>query len=114
VRPGLYLGNLKSGTSKLVGSVQSYGLPNPYWSQNSVNFIFNTDNSQLFLGHIDGTIAPLNKGQFINWIDENRYLYSNEALRLGEIGKDENVTVTKIPEGIKSINPKYFTFVFLE
>ncbi len=114
VTPGLYLGNLKNGTSKLVGSVQSYGLPNPYWSPNSVNFIFNDDTSQLFLGNIDGAIILLDRGQFVDWIDEDRYLYSNEVLRIGETGKDKNVTVEKISESIKYISPKYFTVVFLK
>ena len=113
VTPGIYVGNLREGSSQLVASAQPYGLPYSfYWSTDNTHFIFETEQSHLFLGNVNGEIVPLAGGQFLGWIDASHYLYGKVAI--GEIGKEADLIAVSIPASIKYINPDYFTFVFVK
>ena len=115
VTPGIYIGNLRAGSSQLVETAGLYGLPYSFnWSPDSVHFVLVGIQSQFFLGNVSGEITPLTEGRFLGWIDESRYLYLAGKIFLGEIGKETNLIVANIPASIKYINPDYFTFVFVK
>lgn len=112
---GVYIGNLRNGSSHLVESGSSYGLPHAYeWSPNSEHFIFENDrHTEMYLGNTQGEVTPLNiRGYKIVWLDDQRYIYfpyKEDTLEIvmGEIGKEGKVTIAT---GHFS---KPFTFVFL-
>ena len=112
---GIYIGNLRDGSSKLIESEEIAWLPNSFaWNPDSEHFIFWNEQNHLFLGDTNGRITPLATGLFLGWIDNSRYLYSfYDGIAMGEIGKEENVKVVDLPAGIKYINSSYFTFIFV-
>ena len=111
---GIYLGNLRDGTTKLIGTGESYDLPlspNSYdWSPDSTHFIFEDYQDQMFMGNIRGEIFSLGNARFARWIDANRYLY--EMVTMAEIGKEEKGRVIDLLPSIPYMNYQYFTLVF--
>jgi hypothetical protein len=107
---GVYLGNLHDGTTKLVfkSTVNEFDQPTLYhsWSPDSMHFAFEDDYYHLYIGNLQGEIAPARPGDFIDWIDNTRYLFHGDSL--GEIGKEEYYKVTEYPLNITSA-----TFIFL-
>ena len=113
VASGIYIGNLRDGSSQFLESAQLYGIPNSfYWSSDNVHFIFENEQSLLFLGNVNGTTTSLNGGAFLGWIDTNHYLYLFSKIFLGEIGNKTNLFVSDMPIPIHNTNP--FIFVFLK
>ena len=108
--PGIYIGNLRDGDSKLIDSEKIIDLPYSFvWNPGSTHFIFSDGQDHLFLGDINGEITQPATGLFLGWIDDNRYVFLNGGVAMGEIGKEENVRVIQLPSGII---PKDFAFVF--
>ncbi len=91
---GIYLANLRNGTTQFLGDAGLDSLPSYYsWSSDSAHFIFENANDKMYLGDVHGEITPLNSYNFLNWIDSSRYLCLYRGLTMGEIGKDEIVRV---------------------
>ena len=108
---GIYIGNLRDGDSRLINSEKINDLPYSFvWNTGSTHFIFSDGQYHLFLGDINGEITQPATGLFLGWIDDNRYVFLNGGVAMGEIGKEENVRVIQLPSGII---PNDFTFVFL-
>lgn len=114
VASGVYLGNLRDGTSQLmnVPSLESTDLPfRYYWSPDSAHFIFEAISDQMYLGNVYGKITLLSGGEFLGWMDATRYLHG--AVAMGETGKEADVMVTKLPAGFAPNNNFHpFTYVF--
>jgi hypothetical protein len=95
---GVYLGNLRDGSSQLLHTPQ----PNentalvevPFyhdgWSPDSVSFIVHDGSFRLFIGNIHGEIVPMGSSRGIEvsgWIDNKRFLRKDGVLY--EVGKQE-------------------------
>jgi hypothetical protein len=104
---GIYLGNLRNGTSQLVYSPQPnqntgfVDVPNYYdgWSPDSLSFIVHDDIFRLFIGDIHAEIVPIGSGRGIEvsgWIDNNHLLMENGVLY--EVSKQELVQVVNYLE----------------
>lgn len=105
---GIYLGNLRNGTSKLVYTPTSDDLPfYYYWNPDSAHFIFEDYKDQMFMGNVDGGITPLHRWRFFEWIDNSHYLYAGVAM--GEIDKEAGVKVAELPAGVE-----YFNFFYVK
>ena len=110
---GIYIGNLRDGSSKLVESEEVIWFPNSFaWSPDNRHFIFWDNRSHLFLSNINGEVSQIAVGSFLGWIDSNRFVFINGGVAMGKIGKEANVRVADLPTGIKYFNQTYFTFVF--
>jgi hypothetical protein len=113
ITAGIYIGDLRDGSSELAVSSQPYGLPYSfYWNPDSESFVFENERSQIFLGNINRTIIPLAEGNFLGWIDDSSYLYLSGKILLGNIENEAKVVVTKIV-GAPG-NSQSFTFVFIK
>ena len=98
---GIYLGNLKERTSQLlytppVGAVSPLDLPSSYhgWSPDSLHFILEGYNTNLYVGNIYGefTQVGFSRGtEVFGWIDNSRFLMQDGVLY--EVGKQEIVRV---------------------
>ena len=92
---GVYLGNLRDGTSQLLyvpPPNENTGLvdvPLYYdtWSPDSKNFVFH--DFLIFMGNIDGEIVSLGWGEgILGWIDDKHYV-----LGTGAVGDVDNIIV---------------------
>jgi hypothetical protein len=110
---GVYLGDLRTGTTSLIGKAQLYGLPASYfWSPDSTHFISSDPQKGLYSADINGKYALLQSEVFDGWLDANHYLYrlhGNEVM--GEVGADDKkFNFIQFP-GKKTVG--WDTFVFL-
>jgi hypothetical protein len=112
VTEGIYLGNLRDGSTRFLGSSEQYGLPHYFWSQDSEHFILEDYQLGMFMGDVNGKVTPLTGRGCIGWLDESRYLYGNAYV--GEIGLDTKVKVGQSPTGQNNQNPDYFSYVYLK
>lgn len=115
ITAGLYLGNLRTATSQLIGS--SYIAPFPLkWSADSEHFFFEDANDHLYIGNTQGDVNALGYGTFMRWIDNNHYLYENHNIWMCTIGEQACVSVVALPrDRIKYIrNYDYFASVFVQ
>lgn len=115
---GVYLGNLRDGTSQRIYPPQSskgievhdpsslnyYG-----WSPDSRHFIFE-DWYDTIMGNIQGEATLVGRGGICGWIDKNHYLDGCGVL--AEVGKQERVRVIEWPSNIDRSEPP-IVFVFL-
>ena len=119
---GVYLGNLRDGSSRFLGSAPLYGSPDSFeWSPDSEHFIFEDDRqTRLYLGNIQGDVTPLNVMGFeAGWIDSHRYIYfpSNGAgleLLMGEVGNEGNTPVVDLPAGLTNVHTGLFAYAFVK
>lgn len=99
---GVYLGNLRDGSSQLLHTAQPnenttlVDVPLYYdgWSPDSVSFIVHNGSFRLFIGNIHGELVPMGSSRGIEvsgWIDNKRFLRKDGVLY--EIGKQELVQV---------------------
>jgi Tol biopolymer transport system component len=111
---GVYLGNLRNGTSQLMVMREQRDEPLNFdgWSPDSKYFIFQDIGDQMYIGNIHGEITKLSRGVFLGWVDTNRYLY--DGLFMGELGKKTNVRVAKSPSDFVLDNSHPIAFVFLK
>jgi hypothetical protein len=117
---GVYLGNLRDGSSRLITPEVFYGLrllePNQ-WSPDSKHFFFYDDGrTKMYIGNINGDITPLaDTGLWAGWLDSQRYLYKKDnRMMVGEIDKEGAISVVSLPAGLKNLYPNYFTYVFVK
>jgi dipeptidyl aminopeptidase/acylaminoacyl peptidase len=114
---GIYLGNLYEGTSKLlyVPPVNDFDVPSFYrsWSPDSTHFIVEDTSTQTYIGNIHGETVLLSPGLFVGWIDSKRYLLNRGVLELvlGEIGKQELITVMETPLDLTIYDPRTYVFI---
>jgi Tol biopolymer transport system component len=88
---GLYLGNLRDGTSQLL-----YALPQREargridgWSLDNVHFVFSDLDDRMYMGNIHGEIIPLGRGAgILGWADNNHYILGN-----GVVGDVDHINV---------------------
>jgi Tol biopolymer transport system component len=114
---GVYLGNLREGTSQLLFTPQPESvnthpeLPTSYhgWNMDSTHVIFTGERSRIYIGNIYREVTRLGPYLFAGWIDNRRYLFYWGAL--GEIGKQGLVRVMKYPSGLTVENPSAFVFL---
>lgn len=99
---GVYLGNLRNGTSQLLYAPQPnentalVDVPLYYdgWSPDSVSFIVHNGSFRLFVGNIHGGLVPMGSSQGLEisgWIDNKRFLTRDGVLH--EVGRQELVQV---------------------
>lgn len=107
---GLYLGNLHDSSTQLYDPYYlSYS-----WSIDSEHFIYG--DNELFLGSINGKSEFIDKGRFLGWLDDHRYLYYNfeqGSIFWGELGKPQNQISTHMPRALPLGGRDSFTFIFL-
>jgi predicted small lipoprotein YifL len=104
---GIYLGNLRDGTTHLIAKNGLSELPDNYsWSPDSQHFVIENLEG-LMLGDIYGNITPLSCRKILGWVDASHYLCSDSTL--GEIGKETKIKVAELPAVIED-----FTFVFVK
>jgi len=95
---GVYLGNLRDGSSQLLHTPQPnentalFDVPlyHDGWSPDSVSFIVHDGNFRLFIGNIHGEIVPIGSSRGIEvsgWIDNKHFLRKDGVLY--ELGKQE-------------------------
>jgi len=118
---GVYLGNLRDGTSQLIYQPElnkatgdrdpvAVGVGN--WSPDSTYFFFSDLRNQLFIGNIQGEYASLGSGWALGWIDTDNYLFYDGSV-VGEVGKEEKLRVIEYPTGFLAFESD-LSFVFLE
>lgn len=108
---GLYLGNLQNSDGQFYHPNYLYY----YWSSDSVHFIYGVD--ELFIGGINKQPRFIDKGQFLGWLDNNRFLYykfEDTKLRIGSIDGTSIPIFTRIPKHLTLQGAYSFTFVFME
>jgi len=112
---GIYLGNLRDGTTQFLGG-GGLDMSGDYsWSPDSTHFIFDDVQDKMYLGNIHGKIIPLNSWMFSGWIDNSRYLYGTYGgLAMGEIGKQTNAMVIKFPSTWTSKELQHWTHIFVK
>jgi hypothetical protein len=111
---GTYLGDLRTGITRLIGKAELYGtFPSWYsWSPDSVHFIYNDLNNGLYVADIHGKFTPLKTDIFDGWLDANHYLYRIRGnVGMGEVGSDAKFTFIRFPG--KKIGV-WGTFIFLK
>lgn len=117
-KAGVYLGNLRDGTSRLIFTPplnERTGFPDPLplyyeWSPDSVSFSCYYE--EVYMGNLRGEITSLGllgPRESLVWINKNRYLLEGGSV-LVEIGKPERFRVVELPLGVNQPS----TFVFLE
>jgi Tol biopolymer transport system component len=106
---GIYLGNLHGGNVQLYDpNYLSY-----HWSPDSIHFIFGANG--LFLGAINEQPKYIDQGQFLGWLDNNRFLYYGFAsgmLWIGDTGKASIPIATSIPRDLTIQGASAFTFIY--
>jgi dipeptidyl aminopeptidase/acylaminoacyl peptidase len=116
---GVYLGNLRDGTSRLIfepplNEAGYQDLPFSYdaWSPDNIHFIF-SDHDRMFLGNIRGEIVELGRGMgILGWIDNRRYLFEGGEV-VGKLGTQERVNIMgPFPYApVASYDPVSFVFL---
>ncbi|MFZ5912563.1 MAG: hypothetical protein ACOYYU_21400 [Chloroflexota bacterium] len=111
IAAGTYLGSLQEGSSHLIASASFLNANSNFfkWSPDSAHVVLKVEFTHLYLSDSKGLVTPIADGRFIGWVDNNRYLYFDGSVLMGEIGKEENVRVIQFPSGV---TPDDFTFVF--
>jgi len=112
ITSGLYLGNLRDGSTQLY--VQYSQLFS--WNPDSIHFIFG-DGQEIFLGAVSEQAKFIVKGRFMGWLDDNLFLYysfDNDTLFVGDIRKTGIPIFTNMPIGLPLEGRNFFTFVFLD
>lgn len=66
----VYLGDLRNGSTR----VYSTETTNAYWGPDSKHIILEGE-KELFLGTVDNLPIPVDRGRFLGWVDDSRYLY---------------------------------------
>jgi len=110
---GVYLGDLRAGTSQLLDVAGIHDYPLFYsWSPDSEHFIFDEALSRLFIGNIHRKTDPINGGSFMGWVDASRYLIGRTAT-MGEIDKEMLVMTVQLPASyLTDMYNRSLTFVF--
>jgi Tol biopolymer transport system component len=115
---GVYLGNLRDGTSRRIYPPESSETPEVRvpsslhfygWSADSRHFVFE-DGYDTIMGNIQGDTAVVGRGGICGWIDTNRYLDGCGVL--AEVGKQVRVRVIEWPSSIDHPE-RPIAFVFL-
>lgn len=113
---GVYLGNLRDGSLRVLGS-SSYGAPSSYyWSLDNQYFIFYDDNHSpsLYLGNTHGDITPLGSGRFIGWIDNKRYIsYTRGGIAMRTVNEEKSVLILDLPEDFRYSYDAPLIYVFV-
>lgn len=122
---GIYLANLRDGTSHLITkSLQ----PDPYteyafhWSPDSLHFMLLSDDyaQKISLCDLNLQITPVSGQQFLGWLDDNRYLIKqNYVVKLGEIGTEKQTPVIDLSKEKPDVKydpwySLYFTYRLLK
>ncbi len=107
---GLYLGNTHNN------SVQFYDPEYYYyhWSPDSVHFVYGAH--KLFLGSISEQPKIIDDGQFLGWLDNNRFLYykfEDAMLYIGRIEDNSIPIFTNIPKRLPLQGAEAFTFIVI-
>ncbi len=114
---GVYLGNLRDGTSHMLDTnkLQSDSYSSFNWSPDSLHFIGRDSEAQgdwrTYIGNIQGKITPLGGGVVSGWIDNQHYLYSDGIV--GEVGKKETALAIEFSSrpGMDYSKPSAFVFL---
>jgi len=105
-----YIGDLRAGSTQLY-------LPSTFvfhyergWNSDNEHFVYSTaPGSTLFLGSVNGSPELIGKGEFLGWIDTNRYLYySDKNILMGDINGPKEIILAD-HEFFQS--PSLFTFI---
>lgn len=107
-----YTGDLRTGHLELYE-------PQPFvfhydwsWSPDSKHFIYRASGKNLYLGSVNGSPELIGKGEFLGWIDSNRYLYyADKNIVMGDIKGSKEIILTD-HESFK--NKTIFTFILPE
>ncbi len=82
-----YLGDLRAG------GAQPYEIALPYaWSLDNIHFVYTVSQpggSDLYLASVNASPVFVGKGEFVGWLDANRYIYfANQTFIMGEIDRE--------------------------
>jgi len=115
VGDGIYLGDLRTGTTRKLGDRETYGTPGEYnWSPDNIHFYFSDSSAQKgFIGDISGNMeSSCGYNSFVAWIDALRYICG--SARMGEVGKVEREYIADFPPGLGAGLRGSFDFVLLK
>jgi len=106
ITSGLYLGNLRDGSSQLYAQGTNF----PIWNPDSKHFVYDGP----FLGDVDNSPLSMGHGRFLNWVDASHYLFyqsETEKLMLVDINGDEIDIPHAIPASSLRSGSAGFSFV---
>jgi len=104
----LYLGDLRDGSAQLYESRPGFSLFE--WSLDSRYFVYG--GGSLYLISINASPLFVDKGDFIGWLDANRYLYiSDKTIVMGNVDGEKKAILNAAYEVYREST--FFTFVFL-
>jgi len=102
----LYIGDLRDGNSQLYEPRP--GFPLYEWSSDSLHFVYGA----LHLGSVNVPPLFIDKGDFIGWLDANRYIYSSDnTIVMGNVDGEKKVILNGAYEYFRENT--FFTFIFL-
>jgi Tol biopolymer transport system component len=86
---GFYIGNLSTGHAEVY---DPEGYVSYSWNSDSKHFIYELPNSILYLGSVESIPELIGRGEFLGWIDSNRYLYyADKNIVLGNINGSKEI-----------------------
>ena len=112
---GVYLGNLRSGETRKLGSRENYQANDEYaWSPDNTHFYFSDSvTGSGAIGDIHGNVEPgCHELLFLGWIDNQRYICGRGIM--GEVGKTERKWFIDPPRGFVWNYDTEFDFVLLK
>jgi hypothetical protein len=110
---GVYLGNLRDGTSRLLLGEGTHGSPQFFsWSPDSQHFL--AEGTELFLGDIQSNMVPIGGGSVLGWVDASHYLMGHGAI-MGDIDQEARFRTIQFPDSYLSEQyNRTLTYVFLK
>ena len=104
-----YIGDLRTGNSRIY-EPQTFAFHDYWsWSPDSKYFTYRGSRKTLYLGSVSSSPELIGKGDFLGWIDANRYLYySDKNIVLGNINGSREIILAN-HEFFN--NPAIFTFI---
>jgi hypothetical protein len=115
---GVYLGNLRSGETRKLGSRENYQAEDEYaWSPDNTHFYFSDGfTGSGFIGDIHGNVEPsCGYSFFVDWIDNLRYLCDPVAMGVvGHAQQREHIIEPPAPAEFVSAWHGSFDFVLLK
>jgi len=104
-----YIGDLRTSNTQLYEPKTFAFHDGRSWSSDSKHFIYRGTRKNLFLGSVNSPPELIGKGEFLDWIDANRYLYyADKHIVLGNINGAKEIILV---DHESFNNPVIFTFI---
>lgn len=92
-----YIGDLRTGNTQLYEPKTFVFHDNRSWSPDSKHFIYRGTRKNLFLGSVNNPPELIGRGDFLGWLDANRYLYYlDKNIVMGGIDGGQSVLLADV------------------